>query len=123
MDQALHQGTWQRHMGRLFSQTTIGIIGYGRNRQQVAQLSKAFGAKVIATDPFYKANAPLPHNAEHVQIEELLSAADIVTLHCSGSQETVIGAKEIAMMRSSAFLVNTARGNLVDEKALKKHLS
>lgn len=95
----------------------VGIIGAGSIGKRVAALCKAFGAKVIAhnrrmvSDPNIDANAPL---------DELLATADIITLHTPLTPETrgLIGKKELEMMKDSAFLINTARGPVVDNQAL-----
>lgn len=100
----------------------VGIIGAGEIGKRVAALCKAFGAKVIAhnrhevKDPAIDANYSL---------EDLLALSDIVTLHCPLTPETkgMIGKKELGMMRKSAFLINTARGPVVDNAALADALN
>ena len=100
----------------------VGIIGAGSIGKRVAALCKAFGAKVIAhnrhavSDPNIDANVPL---------DELLATADIVTLHTPLTPETrgLIGRRELDAMKNSAFLINTARGPVVDNQALAEALN
>lgn len=107
---------------RLLKGKTVGIIGAGTIGKRVAQLCKAFGAKVIAhnrhevNDPSIDANASL---------SDLLSEADIVSLHCPLTPETkgLLGKDEIGKMKKSAFLINTARGPVVDNVALAEALN
>lgn len=107
---------------RLLQGKTVGIIGAGAIGKRVAQLCKAFGAKVIAhnrrkvDEPAIDANAGLP---------ELLEEADIVSLHCPLTPETrnLLGKDEFARMKKSAFLINTARGPVVDNTALAEALN
>src|SRR5471030_1429803 len=121
-------GGWRRPGGRQLSTSTVGIVGCGHVGQQVARLSAAFGARVIAHDirsddrsydDFYRASGVTP-----VSLDALLADADIVTLHVplDASTRGMIGARAIARMKASAFLVNTARGGIVDEAALKSAL-
>ena len=111
---------------------TIGIVGIGQIGMRVAQLALAFGMKVLANDPYvrivYDPNTwdgltPTP-KIEMVGLEELLKRSDVVTLHCPLNQEThhLISTRELAMMQPHAYLVNTARGPIVDEEALRDAL-
>ncbi|MDQ3815060.1 MAG: D-2-hydroxyacid dehydrogenase, partial [Armatimonadota bacterium] len=102
---------------------TLGIIGYGRIGQEVARLGRAFGMNVLAFT-----RTPEKHPADEVQfvnLDELFTGADVVSLHCPLTPETqsLINAKRLAQMKPTAFLLNTARGPLVDEKALAEALN
>lgn len=96
---------------------TVGLIGAGAIGTRVAELAKAFGAKVIVHN-----RRPVSHPAidENVSLEELLRNSDIVSLHTPLTEQTrhMIGRGELAMMKDSAFLINTARGPVVDNAAL-----
>jgi glyoxylate reductase len=98
---------------------TIGIIGLGRIGRAVARRARGFGMRILYTGP-----RPVPQaaqfGAERVSLTELLAGSDYVTIHCAASEKTyhLIGAPELANMKANAFLVNTARGSLVDEAAL-----
>jgi D-3-phosphoglycerate dehydrogenase len=111
-------GHWDRDAfkGRELRGKLVGIVGYGRLGRLVARYLLAFGARVIATDPHPRAAEEVPF----VPLDELLSTADIVTLHAPLDATTrgLIGARELARMRRGSVLVNTARGDLVDSAAL-----
>ncbi|GAA0301878.1 2-hydroxyacid dehydrogenase [Halarchaeum salinum] len=101
--------------------TTVGIVGFGHIGRGVARRLHGFDPEVLAYDPFVDDESIVEHDAEPVSdLEELLGRADAVTLHVRLSEETeeMIGVEEFASMKQSAFLVNTARGGLVDEDAL-----
>ena len=104
----------------------MGILGMGRIGTLVCgKVIGAFGMQVVAYDPLVPAAAMEQAGARVVKgIPELLRAADVVTVHVPSSPQTkgLIGEKELALMRPSAFLINTARGPLVDEAALVKAL-
>lgn len=101
---------------------TLGIVGFGQTGREVAKIAAAFGMRVLIhsrTKP-----AQLPLDAQWVSLDELLSRSDIVTLHCPLTPDTrhLINAERLACMRSTAFLINTGRGPLVDETALANAL-
>lgn len=101
--------------------SVLGIVGHGSIGKAVAAIGAGFGMKVLfSTDPDHPTV-----DAEHVPLVELLSAADVVTLHCPLTAETrdLIGEKELRSMKRRAILINTARGGLVDEQALKRALT
>lgn len=113
---ATRAGSWSRSTGWELSGKTLGVIGYGRIGQAVADLGRAFGMQVVASDPF----APPTDGTPALTVEELLGQADVVTLHVGLSEDTrhLIDGSAIARMKPGAVLVNTARGGLVDEDAL-----
>lgn len=101
---------------------TLGIFGYGNIGKKVAQIAKAFGMKVIVCTHGKKSTGD---ENESVSIEELFSKSDFITLHAPLTEETrnIANEKTISLMKKSAFLVNTARGGLVDEVALSNALN
>ncbi len=103
---------------------TIGIIGIGRIGGAMAHKTHALGMKVIAYDP-YVAHDAVPDYVTLVSLEELLQQSDVVTLHCplTESSRNMLDEKMLRLMKPSAYLVNTARGSIVDEVALDKLLS
>jgi D-3-phosphoglycerate dehydrogenase / 2-oxoglutarate reductase len=111
---------WERLEAHLLSGRTIGLIGLGRIGMRVAKLCRAFGARVIASDPQAKEPAARSVGVEIVQLRELLQQADIVSLHAAKIAETplVLGAMELSSMKRGAIVVNLARGGMVDEAAL-----
>jgi len=99
---------------------TIGIIGLGRIGSRVSKIGNAFGLKVLACDPYITEQDFRNAGAQRVSKEEAIRQADYLTLHTPLSDETrkMIGIKELSMMKKSALLINTSRGEVVDEDAL-----
>jgi len=115
-DASIRKGVWQKPMGGLLRTRTVGIIGFGRIGRRLAAVLLAFGAKVVAHDI---AAVPAVEGVEFMSLADLLARADIVTLHVPSSKKGhLIDKQAILKMRSGAFLVNAARGGLVDEVAL-----
>lgn len=117
MDQELRSGLWSKNMGNLLYGKCVGIIGFGRIGQKVAQLLDAFGSDVVYHDPFIKDKISSYPN---LGLNELLKKSDIVSLHLAASKENsmMIGADEFSLMKKDAFLINCSRGGIVDEAAL-----
>ncbi len=117
--QILKSGTWKKKafMGTELFGKTLGIIGCGRIGQRLAMLGQVIGMRVIGYDPVINPNAPL----EYVPKKQLLKESDFVSQH-TGGKEVVIGGKELASMKSNAYLINTSRGANIDEEALKNAL-
>ena len=100
---------------------TLGVIGFGRIGQSVAQKALAFGFRVLAYDPYMTAEQCALRGARKVEnMDAVLRESDFVTLHSPLNEETrgLIGARELDVMKSDAFLINCARGLLIDESAL-----
>ena len=100
---------------------TLGVVGFGRIGQAVAQKALAFGLRALAYDPYMTAEQCALRGARKVEdMDDLLRESDFVTLHSPLNEETrgLIGARELDMMRPEAFLINCARGPLIDESAL-----
>ena len=102
---------------------TLGIVGYGRIGQAVGRLAEAFGMKVLATTR--TGAVPTGANVGVVDLPTLLRTADVVSLHCPLTPETkgLINAERLALMKPSAFLLNTSRGPLIDDAALARALN
>jgi D-3-phosphoglycerate dehydrogenase len=102
---------------------TIGIIGIGRIGGSMAHKTHALGMKVIAHDP-YVSRDKVPDYVTLVSLEELLEQSDVVSVHCPLLETTrfMLDEKMLRLMKPSAYLVNTARGSIVDEVALEKML-
>jgi glyoxylate reductase len=112
-------------LGRDVTGKTLGIVGFGRIGQAVAQRAKGFRMRVLYSDP-HKIDTVHEQelNAEYVDLGRLLHEADFVCVHVSLSEETrhLIGKAELALMKPMAYLINAARGPVVDEKALVEAL-
>jgi D-3-phosphoglycerate dehydrogenase len=121
---AVRDGRWERdaHKGRELYEKTVGLVGFGRIGRLVARYLEAFDARVLAHDI-----APLddvPPHVQSVELPELLATADIVSLHASHrpGDPCIIGPAQLRLMRPGTWLVNTARGELLDELALVEAL-
>lgn len=110
-----------RSIGWELSGRTLGLVGYGAIGREVARRAHALGMRVLAHDPF-RSDAFAP--AEAADLEPLLRASDVVSLHAALTPDTrrLLNAERLALMPSHAVLVNTARGDLVDEAALYRAL-
>src|SRR5207244_1889063 len=99
---------------------TLGIVGFGAVGRAVTRRAHGFDMRVLAFDPFVPEDAVSAAGAEPVLLDTLLSQSDFVTLHASLTPETrgMIGAAELRRMRPTGYLINAARGALVDEDAL-----
>ncbi|MGQ9461113.1 MAG: hydroxyacid dehydrogenase, partial [Candidatus Bathyarchaeaceae archaeon] len=122
-DRSMKEGKWiKEHLvGWELRDKTLGIIGLGNVGERVARLAKALEMRILVT----KRTPPAPEllkelEAEFVSLRELLQRSDVITIHVPLTEETkhMIGAQEIQLMKKGAFLINTARGAIVDEKAL-----
>ena len=103
---------------------TVGIIGAGRIGLAMAHKTHALGMQVVAYDP-YVAPDRVPDYVSLVGLDELLAQADVVSVHCPLSESTrfLIDEDKLRLMKPSAYLINTARGSIVDEVALEKMLA
>lgn len=117
-----HDGVWDeaRTLGREIGGKTLGIVGLGHVGRQVAHVATAFDMKVIGYDPLVK-ESPVPL----VPLDRLLQEADVVSLHVPlvDSTRHLIGEEELRKMKSSAVLINTSRGPVVDQAALLRALN
>ncbi len=128
-DQFVRQGKWQtwgltQLLGQEISGATLGIIGFGRIGQAVARRAQGFNMRVLFYDPRHPASPSAPP-AEKVELEELLMQSDFVSLHTPLNPGThhLIGARQLAQMKPTAILINTARGPVVDSQALYQALN
>jgi D-3-phosphoglycerate dehydrogenase len=103
----------------------VGSIGLGNIGRRVLRLCDAFGMSLCVYDPYLKQRPEWIADSAFVSLPELLQRADFVTLHCADTPETkgLIGRKQLALMKPTAFLINTARGKHVDEEALLEALT
>lgn len=121
--ETMQQGKWQSTWGHDVHGKTLGLLGCGRIGQAVARRAKAFGLRVLAHDPVPSPVAQAL-GVEFVALDDLLAHSDFLSLHAALNAESrgVLGEAELRRMKSSAYLVNTARGALVEESALARAL-
>ncbi|MSU35259.1 MAG: dehydrogenase [Pedosphaera sp.] len=123
-DGLVRTGQWDersKHMGRELRDRTLGVIGLGGIARKTIALLRGFEMKPpIAFDPFVDEAMAATLGVRLVTLEELLRQADFVSIHCPLTERTrgLIGVRELALMKSDAYLLNTARGGIVDEDAL-----
>lgn len=119
-DGNIRSGGWARGYGAQLYGKTLGVIGTGNIGQRVIHLGKAIGMKVIAWTRHPSPGRASDYGTDFVGLPELLQKSDVVTIHIPGgaSTEKFIAEPEIAMMRPTTILINTARGSVVDESAL-----
>jgi D-3-phosphoglycerate dehydrogenase len=116
----LHAGEWPKTIGLSIAELTALVVGYGRIGRRVASLLAQMGASILICDPYLPAEAstaPFPR----VSLDEGLAMADVVTLHASGDKP-ILGETEFSKVRKGLILLNSARGELVDEAALVRAL-
>jgi D-3-phosphoglycerate dehydrogenase / 2-oxoglutarate reductase len=103
---------------------TVGIVGLGMIGSKIAQKLSGFEVRIVAVDPYVPLEKAAALRTNLVDLDTLLRESDIVTLHAKITDETrhIIGERELALMKPTAYLINTARGALVDEKALYEAL-
>ena len=118
-----HDGIWKKRTGCLLSEWTIGLVGFGRVGRAVERLLRAFGPRVLVTDPCLTEEA-MPEGVNLRPLTALLAEADVVSLHAARQphEGALIGRRELGLMKRGSRLVNTARGHLVDEAALLEAL-
>ncbi|MCA1907024.1 MAG: phosphoglycerate dehydrogenase [Magnetospirillum sp.] len=120
----VRDGGWRQLMGRQLTDRVVGIVGCGHVGKDLARLLRAFGCRVLAHDILDFPEFYAESGVEPVSLDDLLQAADVVTLHVplDPSTKGMLDARRLGLMRSDAILINAARGGLVDEAALKAML-
>ena len=123
-DRAIRQRKWLRPVGRRLADQTVGVIGVGRVGRRVISLLTGFGCSLLASDTAPTVNVGDPINVHWVDKETIYREADIITLHLPRTAVTadLIAARELRLMKSHALLVNTSRGELVNEQDLVEAL-
>jgi phosphoglycerate dehydrogenase-like enzyme len=119
-DQATRNGQWQVTTGLGLQGKTLGLMGLGRLGSQVAEVGKAFKMNLIAWSQNLTAERAAEYGATLVSKDDLMSQSDVLSVHLILSDRTrgLIGARELGLMKPTAYLVNTSRGPIVDEPAL-----
>lgn len=119
-DRDVRQGIWQSKLGADVWQQTLGIVGLGNIGRGVARRARGFDMRVIAHEPLPDLEFVRQHDVELVTLERVFAESDFVTLHLPASTETahIVDARLLGLMKPSAYLINSARGALVDEDAL-----
>jgi phosphoglycerate dehydrogenase-like enzyme len=123
-DAAMRRGDWSLVLGHVLKGKTLGILGLGKIGTEVATIARAFGMQVIAWGPTLTDERAAKSGARFMALEEVLKTADVVSIHLALSDQSknLLDQARLRLMKKSAYLVNTARGAIVDEAALVKIL-
>ena len=127
-DRITRAGRWAErleHMGTGLTGRTLGVVGAGRIGKELLRMARTFDLKLLAADPYAEPLELEYIGARPVPLAELMAQSDFVAVTCLLNEETrgLVGAREIALMKPGAFLINVARGPVVDEKALYQALA
>ena len=126
-DRAMKEGRWEKKkfLGTELRGKTLGIAGLGRIGQEVAQRARAFGMRVVAHDPYISKEVAAGLGVELMSIDEVCATSDVVTLHLPSTPETrhLFDDDRFAKCKPGLRLINTARGELVDEAALGRAIA
>jgi D-3-phosphoglycerate dehydrogenase len=124
-DTVVKSGGWSRIIGTELEGKTVGLVGLGRIGKEVVLRLKGFRVKFLAHDVYQDQAFAAENGVRFVALDELLAQSDVVSLHAvlTADTQSLIGEKELARMKPGAFLVNTARGGLIDEQALARALT
>jgi phosphoglycerate dehydrogenase-like enzyme len=119
-DSAVKAGLWPTPLGHELCGKTLGIVGLGHVGRHVARIANAIGMRVLAWSRRSDRAAAAAVGAEPAELDELLRAADVISVHATLGEQTrgLIDARRLGLMKPSAYLINTARGPIVDEAAL-----
>jgi phosphoglycerate dehydrogenase-like enzyme len=127
-DRITREGNWPARldlMGMGLTGRTLGVIGAGRIGKELLRLAKPFDLKLLAADPYAETLELQYIGARHVPLPELMRESDFIIVACLLNDETrgLVGARELALMKPTAYFINVARGPIVDEKALYETLA
>ena len=121
-DAAMKQGKWEKKkfLGEEVREKTLGLAGLGRIGQEVARRAAAFGMRIIAHDPFISEQVAADLGVELVSLDDVFARGDYVSLHMPSNEKTrnIVNAERLARSKKGIRIINTARGDLIDEKAL-----
>ena len=121
-DRTMRDGEWnkKKYMGVELHGKTIGIIGFGRIGRELAMKAGALGMDILAYDPYLTLEDFKEYNAEQCELEDLLARGDFISVHVPATKDNknFIDAEKLALMKPTAYIVNTSRGTIMDEGAL-----
>lgn len=125
LDRRMHEGHWdkQSYQGFELSGAMLGLVGCGSIGARVMRFAQAIGMRVIVCDPYLQVHQ-LPTGVDKVELDELLTSSDVVSLHCPLDESTrnMLDASRLDLLRKGAIVVNTARAGILDEVAMRKKL-
>jgi D-3-phosphoglycerate dehydrogenase len=120
----LSQGVWWKNGGRSLSSMTVGIVGFGHIGTRVAEILQAFGCQILVHDILDKTEEAERVGAKQVKYQELLKQSDLLTFHVPLTPQTLkmFGANELALIKPAVYIVNTSRGEVLDQEKVKEAL-
>ena len=120
----VRRGAWTRHEGMDLAEKTLGVVGLGTIGKEVAKRAQAFGMRLLAFDLVQDLPFAAGQGIAYVSLEDLLRQSDFVSIHCflNAATRHLINAERLLLMKPTAFLINTARGGIVDTEALYRAL-
>lgn len=123
-DRAMRRGEWPLVLGYVLKEKTLGILGLGKIGTEVAAVARAFGMNVIAWGPTLTAERAAKSGVAFMPLEEVLQTADVISIHLALSDQSrnLLNEARLRQMKKTTYLINTARGAIVDEAALVKIL-
>ena len=123
-DQAMRRGEWPLVLGYVLKGKTLGILGLGKIGTEVAAIGRAFGMKVIAWGPTLAPERAAKSQATYMALDDVMREADVVSIHLALSDQSrnLLNEARLRLMKKTAYLINTARGAIVDETALVRVL-
>jgi phosphoglycerate dehydrogenase-like enzyme len=127
-DRLTRDGRWGEklnYMGRGLTGRTLGIIGLGNIGREIVRLARPLGMRHLTFDPYLSAADAADDAVEQVDLETLLRTSDVVSINCALTPDThhLLNAERLALMKPTAYLINTARGPIVDQRALTDALA
>jgi phosphoglycerate dehydrogenase-like enzyme len=119
-DAAVKSGAWPSPLGRELGGKTMGVVGLGHVGRHVAKIANAFGMRVLSWSRRPDTEGAASVGAETCELDQLLAASDVVSVHATLAPQTrgLLDARRLGLMKTTAYLINTARGPIVDEAAL-----
>ena len=119
-DRKVRAGIWEKNVGHELIKATVGILGFGAIGKKLSKLLSGFECRVIVYDPYLSEETARNYGVEMVGLETLFKEADAISIHLPYTEEThhMVGEKLLALMKPTAVICNTARGNIIDEDAL-----
>jgi len=120
VNRAVLEGSWPRHFGSSVWGATLGVLGFGAIGKKTALRGRGLNMRVLAYDPYLDVKFSQAHGIEQAGIEDILKSSDFLTIHMPLTGETLnmISAKELCLMKKTAFIINTARGGIINESDL-----
>jgi D-3-phosphoglycerate dehydrogenase len=127
LDHAVRNGKWDVRVAApvyRFKDSTLGLIGFGNIARRVTQKLQGFGCRILVHDPYVPSDVLKQYPVHAANFDDLLKQSDVISIHSPLTKETrgMFGEKEFRLMKETAYIVNTSRGEIIDERALYKAL-